>query len=491
MMGYERLIDILKYKGIPPNCLKFIYSLINYRELFGQFGGIEIDFRVTNKELPQGSILSPILCNLYISEIMHCLHFNCKLLSFADDILIYSSNLKVEDCVDELTISATEIDSWLKSLKLAISFDKSRLMFFSKDGGEFKNNSCRIQIDNCILNNCGFIKYLGVYIDSNLKFEIHIKYLIEKVSKLFNMFRCLCRFNFGSHPSIAIKIYKQFIRAALDWGGFLIEDCNNKIKKKLDVFQNSALRSSLGCIRTTPINVLLHLAGVSTLQNRREYLTNRFLARQMVSRQSMLIPKLKLLNEYVSKQSKCPNYIKFFLFKCWTGNIEILQEIRSNNGLATYLAPYDIQFYVKDIDLEMGKLIKHSKEPSEKFDNLILELRDINHYFYTDGSKGNDKCGFGVYADNVIESSHRINDKASIYSAEAAAILFALKTVERKDLNHVLIFTDSLSALERLKSLGLKSDNNLIIADMLICLNELLFKKKKALNLFGSLVTWV
>ena len=83
--------------------------------------------------------------------------------------------------------------------------------------------------------------------------------------------------------------------------------------------------------------------------------------------------------------------------------------------------------------------------------------------------------------------SHRINDKASIYSAEAVAILYALKTIESKDLNHVVISMDSLSVLDRLKSLGLKSDNNLIIADILICLNG----KIKALNLFGSLVMWL
>ena len=51
------------------------------------------------------------------------------------------------------------------------------------------------------------------------------------------------------------------VRPALEWGGFLLEDCNDKIKKKIEVVQNNALRRCLGCIRTTPINVLLHLGG--------------------------------------------------------------------------------------------------------------------------------------------------------------------------------------------------------------------------------------
>ena len=203
----------------------------------------------------------------------------------------------------------------------------------------------------------------------------------------------------------------------------------------------------------------------------------------MISKQSMLIPKLKLLKEYVSKRKKCPNYIKFFLFKCWAVNIDNFQSIRSDNGLSTYLTSYDIQFHIKDIDLEMGKQIKHSKNRREKFNNLVLGLSEISHYFYTDGSKDNNKCGFGVYSDNVIEISHRINDKSSIYSAEVLAILYALKFIEKNNLDYVAICTDSLSVLKRLKSLGLKSDNNLIIADIIICLNELLIKKNKCIKL--------
>ena len=142
----------------------------------------------------------------------------------------------------------------------------------------------------------------------------------------------------------------------------------------------------------------------------------------MVSTQSMLIPKLKLLSEYVNKQKRCPNYIKFFLFRCWTDNKNNLLNIRSSSKLATYSTPYDIQFYLKDIDLVMARDIKLSKKPAEKFNNLVAELKDFRHHIYSDESKDSTKCGFGVYAENLIEASHIIDDKASIYSAESVSI---------------------------------------------------------------------
>ena len=84
-------------------------------------------------------------------------------------------------------------------------------------------------------------------------------------------------------------MYKQFVRSALDWGGGgLIQESFKKFSDKLDVIQNAAIRSSLGCIRTTPINVLLHLAGMNTLKFRRSILTKKFLARKIASREQEL-----------------------------------------------------------------------------------------------------------------------------------------------------------------------------------------------------------
>ena len=153
--------------------------------------------------------------------------------------------------------------------------------------------------------------------------------------------------------------------------------------------------------------------------------------------------------------------------------------IRSDNRLATYLVPYKIQFFKKDIDFGMGREIKLSKKPNDKFNNLVLELSDVSHYIYTDGSKDKNRCGFGVYIENVLEASHRVNDIASIYSAEALAILYALRTIEINDLDNVVIFSDSLGVLKRLASIGLNSDNNLIISDIFLCLHNLLIEKNK------------
>ena len=97
-------------------------------------------------------------------------------------------------------------------------------------------------------------------------------------------------------------------------------------------------------------------------------------------------------------------------------------------------------------------------------------MNEFSQHIYTDGSKDRKRCGFGVYSDNLIEISHRLSDNSNIYNAEATAILVALEEIKRRDLNNTVIFCDSQGVMKRLNSLGLKSDNNLIISEILIIL---------------------
>ena len=478
-VSLEKLLSILKSKGVPPKFIKFIYNLINNRNLFGYFGGVEIGNRSSNKGLPQGSILSPILFNIYISEIIFKINYNCKLLSFADDILIYSASSDSDQIISELTESANEVNDWLYDLKLNISFEKSRFMMFSYNSITFSNSTFSIHFNNIILNNCSFIRYLGVYIDAGLTWENHIQYLKEKVRKLLGMFNCICKFKYGAHPSTAISIYKQFIRPALDWGGFLLEDCCNRAIKKLDVIQNSALRTALGCIRTTPINVLHHLAGIATLSNRRICLSKKFLARQASFSDSLLIPKFKLLQEYILNRRKCPSYIFFFLYRCWADYNDTFHELEISSKCLTYSIPYSIQFLEKNVDTEIGKEIKRSKDPSESFSKYLNNNSRFVYHIYTDGSKNDDSCGCGVYMMNSVAISLKMNKYSSIFSAEAYAIYMALRKIKELNIDNVMICTDSLSVLSGIKSLGLKSNIYPIFGNILLLLNELILENAK------------
>ena len=69
----EKLVKMLINLRIPVYIVKFIAKTISGRRVHGFYGGISLGSNSTNKGLTQGSILSPLLFNLYISQINHYL----------------------------------------------------------------------------------------------------------------------------------------------------------------------------------------------------------------------------------------------------------------------------------------------------------------------------------------------------------------------------------------------------------------------------------
>ena len=158
----EKLCRILQRLGLPPHIIKFIFSMMSNRNLYGLYSKFIIGCRNTNKGLPQGSILSPLLFNIYISEINNHTTNDCRIISCADDILVHKSD---QDCIninDYLTNVAINIEEWLHTLDLSISFDKSIFIIFSKNSRPVRSGNYSLQFNNSILNNDNSFKYLGV-----------------------------------------------------------------------------------------------------------------------------------------------------------------------------------------------------------------------------------------------------------------------------------------------------------------------------------------
>ena len=88
---------------------------------------------------------------------------------------------------------------------------------------------------------------------------------------------------------------------------------------------------------------------------------------------------------------------------------------------------------------------------------LALKNEVYNDFFhiFTDGSKMNDNTGYAFVANNYIEYN-RLPSICSVFTAELYAIYRAVKYSENTHWNKIVIFSDSLSVLQTIKSFKLK-----------------------------------
>ena len=61
----ERLLRVLAEKGVPMTLVRWIASFLEERHAKVMFGGTLSKFRRMRQGMPQGSVLSPLLCVLH------------------------------------------------------------------------------------------------------------------------------------------------------------------------------------------------------------------------------------------------------------------------------------------------------------------------------------------------------------------------------------------------------------------------------------------
>ena len=134
----------------------------------------------------------------------------------------------------------------------------------------------------------------------------------------------------------------------------------------------------------------------------------------------------------------------------------------------------------------MTKYKKDSKNP-EVYKQAFLEITSRHPKYmqiYTDGSKVDEKVAAAAVSSVAPNRpfSCRLRGYCSIYTAELQAILFALKQVFQSKEKKIMIFSDSLCALQALKKF-------LIDYPLLIQIQEVSHKinAEKKENIF----TWV
>lgn len=113
-------------------------------------------------------------------------------------------------------------------------------------------------------------KFLGVWFDARLTWNVHIDNIVTKCKKVLNVMRCLVGTEWGADRSALKTIYIGLIRSVMDYGCVVYGLASKTLLKKLDVIQTQALRIFSGAFKTTSVPVLQVEMRVMPLALRRQ-----------------------------------------------------------------------------------------------------------------------------------------------------------------------------------------------------------------------------
>ncbi len=135
-----------------------------------------------NSDVPQGSILGPLLFICYINHLPDLATHSSTFL-YADDTTILVKGKDIVDIRYKLEKDLSQVDKWFSHNKLAMNESKTKCMLFSTNRCSFKDVPLDIKQPNgnTYVDQTNEYKYLGIWLDPHLTCNDHMNKICSKV----------------------------------------------------------------------------------------------------------------------------------------------------------------------------------------------------------------------------------------------------------------------------------------------------------------------
>lgn len=259
--------------GFHSSFLKWLKSYLSGRVCKVAIEGYESRPYIQTSGVPQGSVLGPLLFNLFINDISSCF-IKSKFLLYADDLKIFVETESLRNVFD-LQIELDNFLEWCSLNDLRLNLTKCVHLSFSRSLnpiqsvfriGSYNLKTVRSKLD------------LGVVFDSTMSFTPHVDYIVPKAYKMLAFLRRNC--SDFSDPHTLRLIYNAFVRSKLEYAAIIWSPyCQiriSRIEKVQKVFIKFALRS-FDYVDPLPYRSKCLFLGLQTLEYRREFQSALFI----------------------------------------------------------------------------------------------------------------------------------------------------------------------------------------------------------------------
>ena len=262
---HEGIIFKLKQNGISDDLLNIVSDFLRNRKQRVTLNGQSSSWTNVNAEVPQGSILGPLLFLVYINDLSDGLSSNPKL--FADDTSLFSLVHDINTSAIELNKDLKRINDWAFQWKVTFNPDRSKQaqeIIFSRKLK--KATRPPFLFNNNNVSRVNSEKDLGVVLDVKSTFEEHLKNVFNKTNKMIGLLRKLSNLLPGQ---VLVTIYKAFVRPHLDYGDVFYDKAfNNSFHAKIESIQYNACLAITRAIRGTSREKMYQELVLESLQLR-------------------------------------------------------------------------------------------------------------------------------------------------------------------------------------------------------------------------------
>jgi len=227
-----RKLYILGFRGPVGYWLK---SYLTDRRQCVSVNGIRSQQMSVRRGVPQGSVLGPLLFNLYIND-MHTAT-GLDIIHYADDTTVFQSGVDVPAIVRSLNAELVKLDDWLRANRLSLNVAKSKVMVFTK---RRLDAIPPVQCRGAVLDFVQSFKFLGVTLDGNLSFKNHGMHVVSRLSRSLGVMRKL---SYTLPANAMFTLYYSIFYSHLTYAVVVWGNASQTISGRISSLQRQAVKS--------------------------------------------------------------------------------------------------------------------------------------------------------------------------------------------------------------------------------------------------------
>lgn len=201
--------------------------------------------------IPQGGVLGPFLFLVYINDLLQK-DFYSTIYAYADDTSLICSANNYESLKFRIEADLNQLSKWLFNNKLIINREKTKGILFSyrpHTTDRYKEDLLLLKCHSykckhgCVCNYIEItdnVKYLGLYIDSGLRWRTHVENLWKKLLKInYNIYFIR---QFIDYKDL-LTLYHSWFQSAMSYGIIHWGGTYSNILEPISIAQRMALRT--------------------------------------------------------------------------------------------------------------------------------------------------------------------------------------------------------------------------------------------------------
>ncbi|GFV11996.1 uncharacterized protein LOC103524116 [Trichonephila clavipes] len=423
--------------------LMWIRNFISQRFSAVRFGNAISSFKQSETGLSQGTVISPILFNIFINDLPDLLASDglTNTALFADDLAIWCSTPKRDQSKLNTILNLTLERLHLCCIEnnMTVNLKKTTCQFFTLNRQSF---SPQLVYNGMPVQQSDVSIYLGCALDNKLKWTKHAERVVSKARKRLSILKKLTGVKWGCNRDTLNTTYKTYSTSS----------ASENVRKLLDTFHNQALRMITGGVKTTPVLAMQLLCDlqpfINIIEKNDAILFNRLIR----------LPNNSFWRDYDSDGGRNLKTQNGFI-QCVRENIQykVINDVPFE--LLSFVNPLD--YAILDIRLDLVLNVRKRDLSPTALHAIALETINTRFppeewlHIYTDGSLLDfaQSADIGVFS-HLFSFYLHAGPLTTPFDGEVEAIHISLQqlAVRLPPFERAVILSDSISAFQALSN---------------------------------------